>query len=413
MKDLFSRRQAVAGMGAVIFCAGVATHAEKPKGNAKRESDADLPRLAEHGFWDYTTPYTGGMEKFARDDYMRLLDDMADARMNSLMICVKWLTTGYRSRLPFLDQLEGNIMIESDNRLLHQVIEAAAARSIRVWLGAVVSIHVVAEYGGRPYQIHDRLPGNMPIVPFGMYDPDMPEFTERAVAIAEELVELFPGIHGLEIELEFCGRESPHRIAPYEAWARETGRKPFAELGHPFNPRVFDVPEWRDYTTHRRIEVLHAIESAVRSKGFKGNLATIFENSAIQYAVGMEVNLRMFRQQCPNWIGITYEHDKWNHRYANMDLNVATPKELGITVYNLPRGVMTWCDQWPMPMSIEEHWRMDIEDIRLFRPDGVWWFGAGTKSEGAHASLSRLREMGFTSGEAARRALLTLLAKAR
>ncbi len=397
---LFSRREAIASISAAFVAANARADDRKPAS------------LAEHGFWDYTTPYTGGMEAFERDDYMRLLDDMAEARMNSLMICIKWLTTGYRSRLPFLDQLNGNIMIESDNRLLRDVIEAASARSIKVWLGAVVSIHVLENYGGNPYAVHDKLPGNMPIVPFGMYDPDMPEFTERAVAIAEEIVELFPGIYGLEIELENCGRESPHRIAPYEAWAKENDRKPFAELGHPFNPRVFDVPEWRDYTTHRRIEVLHAIESAVRAKGFEGQLSTIFENSGIQYAVGMEVNLRVFREQCPSWIGITYEHDKWNHRYGNMDLNVATPKELGITVYNLPRGVMTWSDYWPMPIPIKDNWRMDIEDIQLFRPDGVWWFGAGTKNDGAHANLSRLREMGFESGEDARRALLRLLAQA-
>ena len=57
-----------------------------------------------HGFWDYTTPGAGGMEHYRREDYRLLLEDMRRAGMNSLAINVKWLTTGYRSRLPFLDQ---------------------------------------------------------------------------------------------------------------------------------------------------------------------------------------------------------------------------------------------------------------------------------------------------------------------
>ena len=363
-------------------------------------------KLDPHGFWDYTTPYAGGMEAYDLDDYRSLLDDMAEAGLNSLMICVKWLTTGYRSSLPFLDQLPGNRVIESDNQLLRDTIAEAGSRRIDVWLGAVVSIYNVEAFGGKPYQTSDCLPGGVRLPAFGLYDPDMPGFTERAVAVCEELVDLFPGIAGLEVELEGCGRESPHRIAPYQAWAKENDRCSFEELGRPWNPRVFDASEWRDYTTFRRITVLQTIEKALRGKGFKGRLATIFEGSAIQYAVGMEVNLRDFQKQCPNWIGITYEHDKWNHRYGSMDLNVATPKELGLQIFNLPRGVMTWCDEWPMPIGIEENWRRDVEDIELFKPDGVWWMGSGTKNDGAHASLSRLRELGFESGADARRALL-------
>ena len=34
------------------------------------------------------------MERFQKEDYLPLLDDMARAEMNSLMIVVKWLTTG-------------------------------------------------------------------------------------------------------------------------------------------------------------------------------------------------------------------------------------------------------------------------------------------------------------------------------
>ncbi len=362
--------------------------------------------LDEYGFWDYTTPYQGGMEAYDHDDYERLLDDMAEAGMNSLVVVVKWITTGYRSKLPFLDQLPGNAMIESDNELLRTTIIMARERGIRVWIGAVVSLYVVERFGGTPYAIHDSFPGGFPCVPFGIYDADHPEFTERAVMICEELISLFPDVSGLMVELEGCGQETPDRIPLYESWAAERGKRSFNELGHPFNPRCFDAPEWRDYTTYRRTEVLRAIESAVREHGFTGELATIFESSATQSGITMEVNLAMMREQCPNWSGIGYEHDKWNHRYGSMDVNVESPREFGHRISLIPRGVMTWCDVWPMPISIQENWRRDVEDIELFRPDGAWWFGTGTRNEGAGTALSRLRDLGFSSGEEARRALL-------
>ena len=362
--------------------------------------------LDEYGFWDYTPPFNGGMEKYGRNDYMSLLDDMAGAGMNSLVVVIKWVTTGYRSRLPFLDQLPGNPMIESDNELLRMVIDEATKRGIRVWLGAVVSIYVADRFGGEPYEIHESFPGGYPCVPFGLYDADHPGFTERAIQVCEEIVELFPGAHGLMVELEGSGREAPHRVPLYEVWAKNHGRTPFAELAHPLNARQIDAPDWRDYTTSRRIDVLKGIENAVRGKGFAGRLSTLFEGSSTQHAVTMEVNLQMMKSELPDWKSVTYEHDKWNHRYASMDMNVATPKEFGHTVYYLPRGVMTWCDVWPMPIPIEENWRQDVEDIKRFQPDGVWWFGTGTKNEGAGTALGRLRDLGYESGEAARRALL-------
>jgi hypothetical protein len=52
------------------------------------------------------------------------------------------------------------------------------------------------------------------------------------------------------------------------------------------------------------------------------------------------------------------------------------------------------------------HWRMDVEDIERFRPEGVWWFGMGALNDGVHVSLCRLKQQGFPDGDAARRALL-------
>ena len=146
---------------------------------------------------------------------------MVAANMNSLMIFVKWLTTGYRSRLSFQDQLPDNPVIASDNALLRKVIE-------------------------------------------------------------------------------------------------EAGRPPFKVLGHPLNPRSFDVPAWRDYTTHSRLKVLKAVEDAVRARGFRGDLAMICETGRTSYTVGQAVNVKEFHKQFPNWIATTYEYDKWNHRYAMM-----------------------------------------------------------------------------------------------
>ena len=76
---------------------------------------ATKEHLLEHGFWDYTCPAAGGMEAFGHDDYLLLLDDMAGAGMNSLAINVKWHSTGYRSCLPYLDQVPDNRVIASDN----------------------------------------------------------------------------------------------------------------------------------------------------------------------------------------------------------------------------------------------------------------------------------------------------------
>lgn len=86
-------------------------------GAAAAAAAAGKPSLAEHGFWDYTTPGAGGMESYGRDDYAWLLDDMAEAGMNSLLVCPRWFTTGYRSRLPYLDQLSSNKVIASGSAM--------------------------------------------------------------------------------------------------------------------------------------------------------------------------------------------------------------------------------------------------------------------------------------------------------
>ena len=124
-----------------------------------------------------------------------------------------------------------------------------------------------------------------------MYDADSPEFRERAVAIAEELVTEFPAMAGLEIEMEGCGRALPHRAGPYDDWAKARGVPPFGALWEGMDPRGFDVVPWRDYATARRLDVMQAIERAVRAKGFTGDLATILETCNGTYCVAHELNL--------------------------------------------------------------------------------------------------------------------------
>ena len=69
--------------------------------------------LREHGFWEYTAPCTGGFEAYDRNDYLLALDDMARAGMNSLMIVIKWFTTG----LPLEAALPGSIARQQGNRV--------------------------------------------------------------------------------------------------------------------------------------------------------------------------------------------------------------------------------------------------------------------------------------------------------
>lgn len=167
--------------------------------------------LTEYGFWDYTTPGAGGMEAFKENDYLSLLDDMAAANMNSLMIYVKWLTTGYRSRLSFQDQMSDNPVTASDNTLLRKVIDEAGKRKIKIWLGGAVTYFDVTKFQGKPHRIYDRLGSYKLPIKVGLYNTKTPGLTEKVVEIYEELLDLFPGVGGLEVELEGAGFKAPHR----------------------------------------------------------------------------------------------------------------------------------------------------------------------------------------------------------
>lgn len=369
----------------------------------------------EHGFWDYTCQIAGGMECYREEDYSLLLNDMAGAGMDSLVIVVRWATIGYRSRLAHLGQVIANPVIDSDNDLLRYAIAEAHRLGIKVRLSAFVLAFEPESFGGSPTHISVmEIPG-FGKYSVGIYDVDHPGVAEQAAEILAELAELFPDVDGFVIEVEDGGTETPHRIPLYNKWAEENGRRTIDQIGRPFNPRVFDVPEWRDYATHSRLQMMTGIEAAVRGAGFHGDLGMICETMASHYSIGQEINLRHYKQNLPDWFAVTYEYNKSWHRYGMMDACIAQPKRDGVKVFYLPRGVMTWLpgDVTPrnrLPVPLEESWQMDVEDIRLFRPDGVWWFGSGTRNDGCHVSESLLREMGFEDGVHARRSLLRVAA---
>jgi len=368
----------------------------------------------EHGFWDYTTPGSGGMERYTRDDHLLLLDDMQAAGMNSLLVVVKWMTTGYRSNLPFVDQHPTNVVTASDNQLLRDVIAEADKRGIETWLGANVNIYPTAKMKTQAWSTARRIFHVDFPFEISSYDLDTSEVQDHAVAMSRELVTLFPRAAGLMVEVEFCGMEMPHRIPLYNRWAKKNGRPPFAKVAHPLNPRLPDIAAWRDYATFRRAELMRKIETAVRSKGFRGQLSTLCETGRLPYLITQDVNLEMFHAACPNWAAVSYEcsYNKSRNRYGMMEMAIEEPKRAGMKTYYLPRGVMTFAfpESWPLPLSIQQSWQLDLEDIARFRPDGVWWFGSGHAGDGAHIHLSRLRQSGYKDGRAARRALLKKIA---
>lgn len=397
------------GVGGISGCNGKTGTGNDTKASAANHIIAGRKSkvLSEHGFWDYTTPGCGGMERYQRDDYKLLLDDMAKAGMNSLVICPKWKTTGYRSSLPFMDQVQDNLVIASDNALLRYAVEQAKKRNIKVWLLACVNYFNPEKFGDfAPIRVREVKLANDSSIAIGVYDSDTPILAERAALICEELVELFAGIGGLIVEMEKDNTEMPYRIALYNAWAKENARPSFEQIGHPFYPRRATLSAWRDYTTSRRLEIMKVVEKAVRDKGFRGDLAMVCGLGGDNYERCAEINLEMFGDKLTDWSTVHYEYTNAIHRYTIKDFGISLPKSLGIRSYYLARGVLTWSMQSLGGISLEQNWQMDIEDFQLFRPYGVWWFGCGALGDGYHTSLSTLQSIGYRNGVEARRALL-------
>ena len=357
--------------------------------------------LREYGFWDYTCPGAGGMEHYRRDHYLELLDDMAAAGMNSLVMIVKWLTTGYRSRLPWLDQDPCNAAIASDNELIRTVLREARRRDIKVWLGAVATYFVPQAYGHSEHRRFEPWVDGEPRE-VRVYDLDMPHVAERAVEIFDEIVALFPQADGLLVELEFGDTFGPHRVRPYNRWARAHDRPP-AEGDH--------LPAYRAYTSFRRMEVLRAIEQAVRARGFSGDLATICEVVNAESGTVQVVDLPAYTAAGLDFAVVTYDYDRSRRRRQVADLCLEQPRELGLRTFYLGRGVMTWNRAWrspqpPLPFALPRNWAIDVEDVARYQPEGFWWFGTGALGPGGHVDLAELQRLGFADGRQARRQLI-------
>jgi hypothetical protein len=370
--------------------------------------------MNEIGFWDYTCPRHGSLERYNQADWDLLLDDMASGGFNSLVLGIKWLTTGYRSRLPWLDQDPSCSAITSDNALIHGALRGAKQRGLRTSLLLVATVYPAGPLA---------LPGGIPYAPewvegFQVYDLDVPGLAERIDILFGEVVDLFGAeIDRIVVELEFCDGEAPHRIAAYDEWARQNGRPRFAEIKNiRLEPRAYPYTHWRDFTTSRRIETLRRIEEGVRDRGFQGSLASIIELDNQPAAVLGNVNLSMLASALPGWPVVTYDsiYDRRRNRLATMDFCVHQPHLSGLQAYYLTRGVMTFHIPPDLPpTTLEEQWRMSLEDAQAHAPDALWFMGADARLDGLVCSGRKLPQSGFADPRTARLRLMEIAREMR
>ncbi len=368
--------------------------------------------LKEIGFWDYTCPLHGSLEHYSYEDWDVLLDDMAEGGFHSLVLGIKWITTGYRSKFDWLDQDLRIAAIASDNATIHYALEQARRRGIKTWLLVVGTIFPVKEFGLNPNWV-PKDARDFYGIEVGYYDIDHPGLQERMIEMFEEIVGLFgKQADGLVVELEFCDREEPHRIGLYNEWAKENDRPDYESIKKiDLQPRSFPFGHWRDFTTVRRGMALKVIEDAVRGAGFCGELSTITELENGQMVLIGNTNLEILRNAIPHWSLVTYDsiYDRNMNRLASMDFCILQPKRLGFEVNFLSRGVMTFLEP---TSSLEEQWRMTLEDAATHKPDRLWFMGSDARLDGIVCSNIKLPLWGFTEGRAARRKLMEMAASA-
>ena len=362
--------------------------------------------LKEIGFWDYTCPRHGSLERYSRDDWDVLLEDIAAGGFNSLVLGLKWLTTGYFSRLPWLDQDPACSAIASNNELVFHALQSAHRRGLRTWALVVATIFSPGKFD---------LPGGITSWPgeYRFYDLDTPGLADRMDLLLAEVVDLFgPDLDGLVIELEFCDGESEQRASLYEEWATLNNRPDFKAIKNiRLEPRAYPFYHWRDFTTSRRIETLRRLEKVARRSGFQGKLASIIELDNQPMAVMGNVNLEMLKQALPDWSVVTYDsiYDRRRNRLATMDFCVQQPRLLGLETAYLTRGVMTFNIPPELgPTHLEDQWRMSLEDAAAYQPDILWFMGSDCRLDGLVCSLPKLPDWGFSDGRSARLRLMEM-----
>jgi hypothetical protein len=364
-----------------------------------------MTTIPQIGFWDYTAPGGGGgLETYSRADYDALLDDMVAGGFNSLVLGIKWLSTGYRSKHPWLDQDPNCTAIASDNALIHHALRGARERGIKTWLLVVGTQYKSAQFGLTPTGHWNDV---------GIYDLDCPGLVERIEALFTEIAELFGAeTDGIVAEIEFCDGEAPHRIPLYDAWAAANSRPDFASIKQiRLEPRSYPFAHWRDFTTHQRCIVFNRIESVVRKAGFAGKLSALIELENSPMALLGNTNIEALKNGLPNWGVTTYDsiYDRTRHRLATMDFCIETPRAVGFEVAWLTRGVMTFGESWSdKVMSLPDQWRMSLEDARDHRPDILWFMGSDARVDGPVSSNKKLPAWGYPDGLTARKELMKM-----
>lgn len=365
--------------------------------------------MKEMGFWDYTAPQHGSLECYREQDWDLLLEDLAAHGINSFVLSIKWMTTGYRSRFSWLDQNMECTAIQSDNQLIHYALREMRKRGMKVWLLLVVTQFPAHSFGLNPTWIPqwtEQVFG----YGIGFYDVDHPGLQERVNQMLREVAELFgEETDGIILELEWGDREEPHRIPLYNQWASQNNRPDFDTIRHyPLQSRSYPFYDWRDFATQRRIYFLQSAKEALRAAGFTGELATINEIENGPGAVISASNLTMLRQQLPDFALVTYDgiYNRNMHRRATQDLCMDAPIKEGHKVYFLSRGVMPWADEPGRFGPLSHQWEMTLEDCRQSRPEGLWMMGTDCRVPGMVCSLSGLQSFGYRDGRQARLELL-------
>ncbi len=359
------------------------------------------------GFWDYTCPRHGSLETYTADDWDRLLDDMAAGGFNALALSVKWLTTGYFSSLPWLDQDPNCTAIASRNELIEHALRGAAARGIEVWLLVVGTQYHEPSFGIAPANPGARW-GDI-----GLYDLDHPEIQSRILQMYAEIADLFGSmVSGIVVELELCDGDAPHRKPIYNAWAQANNQPDYDAIHEiDLEPRSYPFVCWRNFTTDRRIDMLDKIRDTMVEHGYAGQFATLVELENIPGAVVRNVNIERLRQALPDWELVTYDsvYDRNVNRLATMGFCIDEPKQLGFDVQYLTRGVMTFAAGWgEQVVDLETQWRQSIEDVLAHPPQTLWFMGSDARHDGSVCNLSKLPAFGFNDGRTARLKLMAL-----
>lgn len=363
------------------------------------------------GFWEYTTPGgSGPVAWYSEKEWEMLLDDMAEAQMDSIVLLIKWSSTGYKSSLPFLDQDESASVIASDNRLLYRIIEMAKERNMEVWLAVVCSHFTVNEFG--------ILPPDGRTKPTFHYDPDHPGVQEKINALFEEIATLFgKQVDGIIVEMESVEFDWPHRIPIYNQWAQENDKPCYEKLKLQYmDARAYQKHTWREFLTSRRCKSLKQIETNVRDAGFTGKLSMICETCNEYGSFNHAVNLKQYAETMQDWEAVSYNYWKHQNRLSGIDFCIEQPKEEGLKTHYLCRGVMSYANTLTIPLR--EHWKLDIEDAFKYQPDTLWFFGADAdeseRNKGDICYLPELKKMdSFSDGIEARKELLSILKKYR